>query len=374
VVPSDARAPVHISLRELNRALLARQMLLERHKLTVVRAVEDLACLQGQWAPSPYVALWSRLAGFDREQLTRAVDRREVVKTTIMRATLHLVSAREYPAYHLATLDGRFGAWRPPGAPDLKQLAKLHARVLHFASASPRTRIEIQELIAKSSPSKDERMKSWLVFAAITSGNGLIWDPAGAHFEHRRLARYMAPPADLRRAVPEDAAYDLVVRRHLGAFGPATVQDIASWSSARMPQLRAALARMKGLARFTDDRGRELYDLARAPRPNAETPAPARYLARFDAAILGHVAPERTRILPEAYRKQVIFAAEVWATFLVDGFVAGRWTIGATKKEALLELKPFRKLARADKAALVAEGEKLVRFYYPDMPRHAVKA
>jgi hypothetical protein len=348
-------------------------MLLARNRVAVVKAIEDLACLQGQWAPSPYVALWSRLVGFQRDQLTRAIDRGDVVKTTVMRATLHLVSAREYPAYHAATLDGRFGAWRPPGAPDLKQLAKLHARVLRFASASPRTRIEIQEFIDKASPSKDDRMRNWLVFAAITSGNGLIWDPAGAHFEHRKLARYTAPPDKLRATIAEAKAYDLVVRRHLGAFGPATVQDIANWSSARVPHLRAALARMKGLARFTDDRGRELYDLQRAPRPAADTPAPARFLARFDAAILGHVAPERTRILPEAYRKQVIFAAEVWATFLVDGFVAGRWTIGATKKEAWLEVKPFLKLSRADRAALIEEGEKLVRFYYPNSPRHAVK-
>ena len=374
-MPSAVRAPSPtLSLRELNRALLARQMLLERKKVNVVKAIEDLACLQGQWAPSPYVALWSRLAGFKREQLTGAIDRGDVVKTTIMRATLHLVSAREYPAYHLATLDGRFGAWRPPGAPDLKQLAKLHAKVLRFASASPRTRAEIQEFVAKESPSNDERMKSWLVFVAITSGNGLLWDPAGAHFEHRKLARYVAPPAALRRAVPEETAYELVVRRHLGAFGPATVQDIASWSSARMPHLRAALCRLKGVVRFTDERGRELYDLARAPRPDADTPAPARFLARFDAAILGHVAPERTRILPEAFRKQVIFSAEVWTTFLVDGFVAGRWAIGATKKEAILELKPFARLARADRAALVDEGERLVRFYYPDTPRHGVKA
>jgi hypothetical protein len=374
-VPSAARARFPtLTLRQLNRALLARQMLLERKRVSATKAIEDLACLQGQWAPSPYVALWSRVAGFKREQLTAAIDRGDVVKTTIMRATLHLVSAREYPAYHLATLDGRFGAWRPPGAPDLKQLAGLHAKVLRFASTSPRTRAEIQEFVAKESPSKDERMKNWLVFVAITSGNGMIWDPAGAHFEHRKLARYMAPPATLRRPIPEEDAYELVVRRHLGAFGPATVQDIASWSSARIPHLRGALARLKGVVRFTDERGRELYDLARAPRPDPDTPAPARFLARFDAAILGHVAPERTRILPEAFRKRVIFSAEVWTTFVVDGFVAGRWSIGATKKEAILELKPFAKLSRADTAALVDEGEQLVRFYHPNIPNHGVKA
>jgi len=371
-MPAKTDLPV-LTLRELNRALLARQLLLRRTKVDVVKAIEDLACLQGQWAPSPYVALWSRLAGFERDQLTRPIDRGEIVKTTIMRATLHLVSAREYPAYHRATLEGRFGAWRPPGAPTLAELDRMHARVLKFASSAPRSRIEIEQLLAKDVP-KDPRMRSWLLWAAITSTNGLIWDPAGAHFEHRKLARYMAPRARLRRALPDAAAYDLVVRRHLGAFGPASVQDVATWGKIHVPNIRAALARIKDIRRFRDERGRELFDLAKAPRPPADTTAPARFLARFDAAILGHDAAERTRILPAEYKKQVIFSAEVWTTFLVDGFVAGRWKIAGTPRQAVLELLPFKRLGKSDKAALVDEGERLVRFYYPESKTHGVKA
>src|SRR2546430_16167782 len=113
------------TLRELNRALLMRQLLLKRQKLTVVDAVERLACLQGQWAPSPYVALWSRLSGFERERLTASIDRGEIVKATLMRATLPLVTAREYPAYSLATMVGRFGAWRTPSRPSLADLDAL---------------------------------------------------------------------------------------------------------------------------------------------------------------------------------------------------------------------------------------------------------
>jgi len=142
----------------------------------------------------------------------------------------------------------------------------------------------------------------------------------------------------------------------------------------RTPYIRAALGRVKDLRRFRDENGRELFDLARAPRPPAETAGPARYLARFDAAILGHDSAARTRILPAAYKKQVIFSAEVWQTFLVDGFVAGRCRLASTKKEALLTLEPFKPLRRADKAALVDEGERLVRFYYPETPTHAVRA
>src|SRR2546423_3394151 len=146
-----ARVPT-LTLRELNRALLARQLLLKRQKTGVVEAIERLAGLQGQWAPSPYVALWSRLAGFERDELTRAIDRGLILKATLMRATLHLVSAREYPAYSFATMEGRFGAWRPPGGPALADLAKLHRAVMAFAGKAPRTRAEIQTYIASHVP------------------------------------------------------------------------------------------------------------------------------------------------------------------------------------------------------------------------------
>lgn len=369
-----ARVPA-LTLRELNRALLARQFLLKRQKLDVLDAVERLACLQAQWAPSPYVALWSRLAGFDRDRLTAAIDRGALVKATLMRATLHLVSAREYPAYSLATLEGRFGAWRPSGGPALADLDKLHRAVMAFAGKVPRTRAEIQEYIAEHLPpsaAHDERLRSWFSWAAVAT-SGLVWEPSGAHFEHRKLGRHIAPPAKLRKAPKPAAAYELVVRRHLAAFGPATVADIATWSSIRVPAIRAALAKMKDLRRFSDERGRDLVDLRSGPRPAADVVAPARFLARFDAAILGHAAPERTRILPEAYRKAVIFSAEVWPTFLVDGMVAGRWTIAARPKEAVLELKPFKPLRRADRTALVDEGEQLVRFYAPSSKAHGVR-
>lgn len=367
-------APV-LSLRELNRALLARQMLLERRRVSVTKAVEDLACLQAQWAPSPYVALWTRLRDFRRDQLTAGIDRGDLIKATLMRATLHLVSAREYAAYALATLEGRSASWRPPGAPALRDLGTMHANVIRFAARAPRTRDEIRDHVAGHMPKNaatDERLRRWFLWAALAT-SGLVWEPAGAHFSYRTTPRFVAPPAALRRPPRPEAAYDLVVRHHLAAFGPAGVADVATWGSLRVPQIRAALGRMTDVRTFRDERGRELFDLARAPRPSAETPAPPRFLARFDAAILGYDAPERTRILPEPYRKQVIFAAEVWPTFLVDGFVAGRWSIAAKPKEAVVELKPFGKLSRADRTALVEEGERLARFYAPDARSHGAR-
>ena len=374
MVTIEPALPV-LTLRELNRALLARQMLLERQTLGVVAAIERLGGLQGQWAPSPYAALWARLTGFERGQLTAAIDRGLVVKATLMRATLHLVSAAEYPAYSQATMDGRLGAWRPPGGPALASLARMHASVLRFAAKTPRTREEIRDHITSHLPNsaeRDERLRNWYLYAAVAT-SGLVWEPAGARFEHRQLARHIAAPARLRRKVAPDPAYDLVVRHHLAAFGPASVADIATWSSIRVPHIRASLARQQGLARFRDERGRELFDLARAPRPPADQAAPVRFLARFDAAILGHDAAERTRILPAAYKKGVIFSAEVWPTFLVDGFVAGRYRLAATRKEALVTLEPFSPLRRADKTALVGEGEKLARFYFPEAATHGVR-
>jgi hypothetical protein len=272
-------------------------------------------------------------------------------------------------------MEGRFGAWRPPGGPALADLEKLHRSVVTFAAKTPRTRAEIQDFAASHLPpsaAQSERLRNWFGWAAVAT-SGLVWAPAGAHFEHRQLGRHIAPPPKLRKAPKPEAAYELVVRRHLGAFGPATVADIATWSSIRVPNIRAALSHMKDLRRFTDERGRELIDLARAPRPSADIVAPPRFLARFDAAILGHAAPERTRILPEEYRRSVIFSAEVWPTFLIDGFVAGRWAIAVRPKEAVLELKPFKRLARADRAALLQEGETLVRFYAPESTSHEVR-
>ena len=184
-------------------------MLLERQKVRVVDAVERLGGLQAQWAPAPYVALWTRLAGFRRDQLTKAIDRGELIKATLMRATLHLVSAREYPAYSLATLEGRFGAWRPPGGPLLTDLGRMHADVLRFAAKTPRSREEIRDLVAAHMPKSatDERLRSWFLWAAVAT-SGLVWHPEAAHFEYRQLARHVTPPAALRRRVNAETAYD----------------------------------------------------------------------------------------------------------------------------------------------------------------------
>ena len=166
------------------------------------------------------------------------------------------------------------------------------------------------------------------------------------------------------------------VRRHLAAFGPATPDDISSWSSIRTPAIRAALASLERTTdTFTDPRGRTLYDVKGAPHPEADTPAPARFLPKWDSTLLAYAPPERVRILSEAHRKTVIAKnGDVAQTFLVDGMVAGTWSAVIKPREATIVLTPFGRLAKADRLALIEEGERLARFLAPDAKTHGVRA
>jgi hypothetical protein len=362
-----------LTLRELNRAHLARQLLLRREKLSPVAAVERLAGLQAQWPPSPYVSLWSRLEGFEREALSRPIERLEVVKATLLRTTLHLVTAREYPMYALATAERRLNTWRPRGGgeglPEL--LERLHARALDFARGTPRTRQEIVEHLEPHLPD-DARLRDYSAWAMLGAGS-LLLEPACALWDHRRDARYLAAPKALRAVPDTQVAHGLLVRRYLAAFGPATLRDLASWSGARMPPLREAVERLGDeLKRFTDERGRELFDLERAPRPSPDVAAPPRFLPRFDNAILGHEPAERERILPNRHRRAVIFAAEVRATFLVDGFVSGTWDVRSQGGQAVLRINPFARLSGTDRVELVEEAGRLVQFIEPEAKTHRV--
>jgi hypothetical protein len=175
--------------------------------------------------------------------------------------------------------------------------------------------------------------------------------------------------------VPELAsAVRLTVARHLAAFGPATVDDVSSWSSIRTSAIRAALDELGPRIRtFADPRGRTLYDLKGAPLPDADTIVPVRYLPKWDSTLLAYAAPERVRILPETRRKAVIGKnGDVAQTILVDGMVAGTWAATVKPREATIVVTPFKRLAKADARALIEEGERLARFIAPDAKAHAV--
>jgi hypothetical protein len=320
-----------LTLRELNRALLERQMLLKRKRLGVQEAVERLCALQAQYSLSPYIALWSRLTGFQREQLTRALEEREVVKSTLFRITLHITSARDYPYFAAAFLPA---AQEKTARDTPEQIAKLSRRV-HAAEMGGRWRTRILAPLVHLPPSG-----TWRFWGTPTLLGMKTW--LGVDLPDR-----------------EEGA-KRIVERHLAAFGPATQQDLLRFAGVRVGDLRPGLEQME-LRAFRDERGRKLLDLPRAPLPDGETPAPIRFLPKWDSAILAYAPPERTRILPEKFRSTVIRKnGDVLPTVLVDGFVAATWNIDRKRG---LEIEPLRRLTKAERAEIDEEGERLVEFF-----------
>ena len=326
-----------MTLRELNRATLARQLLLARARLPVPRAVERIGAVQAQDAGAPYAALHARLDGFRRTLLDRALERRQVVKATLMRGTLHLVSAADYPALFAALqpfLTRQYARAWLHGARDA-EVEALAERALAFAS-EPRTNAELARHLGG-----DDR---W--FRARFHAPFVVVPP----FERR--PRVVAARAWLDPdPVAEEEARAHLLRRYLAAFGPATVKDAARW--ARLPQsaIRAGLERVRVI-----DVGDGYVDLPRAPRPG-DVPAPPRLLPLFDSLLLGH--DDRTRVVPAEYAQTINRGGGmILRSFLVDGAVAGLWrTDGAT-----LTLSPFAPLPRVATRELEDEAGRTAAF------------
>ena len=363
-----------LTLRELNRAMLARQMLLERRRIAVVPAIERLAALQAQWAPSPYIALWSRVQGFDRAALWSAIEDARVIRARLMRGTLHLVSARDFYAYAVATQDLQRGAWnrlQVGRGIDPKEIARL---AVAFAR-QPRAK---EEVIAHLT----ERVGTlggpfnWLIWRFVSAHADLVSAPPGGRYDYGGTdAPYVAARHWMKGGARpnEDAAIELLIRRALAAFGPVTLADIAKFAGQVPARIRPVLDRLAPkLARFADEHQRVLYDLARAPRPDAETPAAVRFLPRYDEALIAYQHRDRViaaRHRPSIYSKNAIVEAVV----LVDGFVAGRWALERGKTDAIVRVELFAKPAARDRAEAAAEGERLARFMAPDAKVHGVR-
>ena len=339
-----------LTLRELNRATLARQSLLERRRASATAVIERLAGMQAQWPQAPYVGLWSRISGFRREPLERAIRLRKVVKATVMRGTLHLVTARDYPLF-FAALRGL----RPWGDPESVELGRsLVPAIRALFAAGPLTFQQVMEHLERTHGTVDEltRRRAW--FAART-GAHVLHAPDTALWSSRPQALFAA--IDEPELVNATLARVELVRRYLGAFGPASRADLANWSGMRVSDFADALEALEPLRRFRDEHGRELLDLPRAPLPDADTPAPVRFLPKWDNVLLAFA--DRTRVLPEEYRKTVIAKnGDVAQTFLVDGVVAGRWRQERDK----VVLDPFAPLPRAVRRELEDEAARLAEF------------
>lgn len=363
-----------LTLRELNRAMLARQLLLEREKLGVVAAIERLAALQAQWAPSPYIALWTRLVDFERERLWAAIKSARVIRARLMRGTLHLVSARDFYAYAVATQDLQRGAWnrlQVGRGVDPKEIARLAVAF----TRQPRAKEEVIAHLTQRVGSLGGPYK-WLIWRFVSAHADLVSAPPGGHYEYVGTdAPYVAARhwIDGGRRPAEDAAIELLIRRCLSAFGPVTLADMAKFAGQVPARIRPVLERMSPkLATFTDEQKRVLYDLPRAPRPDAETRAPVRLLPRFDEALIAYQHRDRiiaARHRPAIYSKNAI----IEAVLLVDGFVAGIWGLERTKTDAVLRMEPFAKLSPRDRAEASAEGLRLARFMEPDAKAHGVR-
>ena len=357
-----------LSARRLNRATLARQLLLGRETLTAAGAVERLAGMQAQEPKHPYIGLWTRLQDFESEQLRDALRERAVVRATLMRSTLHLMTAADYTALRMALQPPMSVAKRVLGARaeglDTDEVIPAARELLQDG---PLAFDRIRELLQERFPDVNDRalgyaVRTLLPLVMVTSEDGRWGFDRVAEFA---LAEQWlgAPPAE-----PDAAA---LVTRYLAAFGPASAADVQTWSG--VGGMKAVLNGMRDeLEVFADERGRELFDLPDAPRPDADTPAPPRYLPEFDNLVLAH--DDRSRVIADEHRPLVTTKnLRVRATFLVDGVVAGTWTIDAKRKLATLRLAPFGRLTKAAAKALTAEGEALVRFAEPESADHAVE-
>jgi Winged helix DNA-binding domain len=331
-----------LTQRELNRATLARQLLLVRRRLPLAAAVERLAGLQAQWGPAPYVGLWTRLEEFRRETLERALLARRLVRAVLMRGTIHLVSLADYAVFGAAV--GPPPWLRPEAAAAADEL---HDTIRAFGSV-PRTRAEVEELLVREHGLSGELAPA-LWYGLRTRGR-LTHAPETGLWKPPRTTTYVTIPHE--PAEPDGARVELV-RRYLGAFGPASRADVAEWSGLRVRDLEPALETLEPLRRFRDERGRELLDLPRAPLPSGDTPAPVRFLPRFDNLVLSH--DDRTRVIADVHRGAVIEGGMVQATYLVDGFVAGVWRV----ERGRVVLEPFAPLPLASRRELEAEGARL---------------
>lgn len=333
-----------LTLRELGRATLARQLLLQRKRLPGTAVIERLAGMQAQSPQAPYVGIWTRTTSFRRASLERELRAGAVVRATVMRLTLHLVTLRDYGLFR-AGLSGRGFPWESASAvklaPELRSLAA--DGVLSSEEA-------LAYLEREHGLTGADARRAWRYGRAaghiVQHHETAFWTPNRTGFV--ALDEPEAHVADQARAD--------MIRRYLAAFGPAARRDIVAWSMLSVSQIQRSLDLLE-LRRFRDEQGRELFDVPGAPLPDPETPAPVRFLPKWDNVLLSFA--DRTRVLPDAYRKTVIRVnGDVAQTFLVDGLVAGLWRA----EDGRVALEPFAPLARDVRQEVEDEAERLEAF------------
>jgi hypothetical protein len=358
-----------LTRRALNRATLARQMLLRREPVKPATAVERLAGLQAQAARPPFIGLWSRLDGFKREALVRAIERQQVVRGTLMRGTLHLVTRTDYVRFR-RTLQPMLTAGLRSilrGRMDALDVAGAVAEARAWFDEAPRTFDALRAHLDDRFPGADVRGLAYAVRMELP----LLQVPAPAdRWAYAARADFAVAETWLGASLASGDASAALVVRYLEAFGPASIADAQTWCG--LGGLGTVFEQLRPKLRaFQDERGRELFDLPHAPRPDADEEAPVRFLPEWDNLLLSHA--DRSRVIADAHRPAITTAnLRLPGTFLVDGFVAGTWVVDRKKKAVTLELRPFSPLQRSVAAALEQEGEALARFMESDATTFAV--
>jgi hypothetical protein len=350
-----------MSLRALNRATLARQMLLARAATSAPEAIERLVGLQAQQPRPPFVGLWTRLEGFRRADLALRIRDRTIVRTTFLRGTLHLVTARDYVALRAPLQPALTAGLRAvlKERADRLDLPGVLANARRFFGDAPRPFDAFRDWLAAADDGADARAGAYAARLCLP----LVQVPTAAAWAYPAVADFTLADAWIGRVRDSDDARPLV-RRYLAAFGPATLADVQTWSGHK--GLKGAVDALRSeLAVFEDDRRRELLDLPDAPRPPEDAEAAPRFLPEFDNLLLSHA--NRRRVLADAHRTRVFLPGlRVAATFLVDGFVAGTWKVERSKTKAALVVEPFGTLKRTQRAQLAEEGDRLLRFVEED--------
>ena len=352
--------------RELNRALLERQMLLRRRRVPVLDAVEHLVAMQAQVPRDPYVALWSRVDRFRPDSLAEPIAEHRAVRMTLLRGTLHLVTAQDAlalrPLMQPVVERTLYGSSPLRTAADSADVDELLMLFRHLFEQRPHTRAELVGAIRERWPDRDATSLGYAMYLLPTvqvTPRGL-WGRSGP-------SAFTTVEDWLGRSVETDARPDEMIRRYLAAFGPATVADAQNWSG--LSGLKEVFERLRpGLRTFADEQGRELFDVPGAPLPNPDRTAPVRFLPEYDNVGLGHA--DRSRIVAPDMRQWIEVG---WGSVLVDGFGSARWKLDVEDGAATLRIEPFLRLARADRAAISEEGERLARFLAADATGHDIR-
>jgi hypothetical protein len=347
-----------LTLREINRATLARQMLLERAALSVPQAIEGLVGLQAQLAVAPYVGLWTRLRDFRREHLADLIENHKVVKATLMRATLHLFTAEDYLRFRETLqpiLSGASSAIAKQRGHEL-DIPKLLNAAREFIAEQPCSFAEISDMLTELVPDGDVGAMRYTVRTHLP----LVQVPVNSGWSYPGNPKFTLAETWLGQKIPTKDHLPTLALRYLAAFGPARVTDMQTWSG--LPKLKGLFEELRPkLVAYRDEQGVELFDLPDMPIPDADTPVPERFLPEFDNLLLSH--SNRTRVVVDEYRAKVYLPGlRVAATILVDGFVRGAWKVEKKKSAATLTITPFAPLTKQNREALTEEGERLVRF------------